>query len=83
MHFSSLPIAFNWEPAFLHIVDIFLSKFSRLSISSIPSNLTECSDVIFLLSIYISCLFSNFQKSVYYHCLKLTSVYDREVILNH
>ena len=61
MYFLSLPIEISWEPAFLHIVDTWLSKFSWLSIS-IPSNLTECSDGqnIFLFSIYISCLFSTF-----------------------
>ena len=37
MYFLSLPIQFNWEPAFLHSVDKWLSKFSWLSIS-IPSN---------------------------------------------
>ena len=47
MYFLSLIIAFSWEPSVLHSVDTRSSKFSWISVS-IPSNLTECSDVIFL-----------------------------------
>ena len=82
MYFLSLPIALRWEPAFLHIVDTWLSNFSWLSIL-IPSNVTECSDVIFILTIYISCLFSIFPNLFIIIAWNLPGFTVMKLSLNH